>query len=116
MTNDTSLLLAIGLLVVLLLVVGWVGQLGQNRDALVVVIRAVTQLALVGFVIRAVILRPALAPLYLALMLTVAAYTSSRRIRGVRSALSRALMALLRCWIRGHAEAGPVSALIRWRV
>jgi hypothetical protein len=65
MTDDSALPLAIGLLVVLLLIVGWVGRLGQNRDALVVVIRAVAQLALVGIVIRAVILRPALAPLYL---------------------------------------------------
>jgi putative ABC transport system permease protein len=94
MTDDSALLLAIGLLVVLLLIVGWVGRLGQNRDALVVVIRAVAQLALVGFVIRAVILRPALAPLYLALMLTVAAYTSSRRIRGVRLAFPSALVAI----------------------
>jgi putative ABC transport system permease protein len=94
MTDDSSLLLAIGLLVVLLLVVGWVGRLRQNRDALVVVTRAVAQLALVGFVIRAVILRPALAPLYLALMLGVAAYTSSRRIRGVRRAFPSALIAI----------------------
>jgi putative ABC transport system permease protein len=94
MTDDSALLLAIGLLVVLLLIAGWVGRLGQNRDALVVVIRAVVQLALVGFVIRAVILRPALAPFYLALMLAVAAYTSSRRIRGVRGAFPSALIAI----------------------
>jgi putative ABC transport system permease protein len=94
MTDDSSLLLAIGLLVVVLLFVGWVGRLGQNRDALVVVVRAVGQLALVGFVIRAVILRPALAPLYLALMLGVAAYTSSRRLRGVRRVFPSALIGI----------------------
>jgi putative ABC transport system permease protein len=94
MTNGSSLLLAIGLLVGVLLAVGWVGRLGQNRDALVVIVRAVAQLALVGFVIRAVILRPVLAPLYLGLMLGVAAYTSSRRIRGVHHAFPSALIAI----------------------
>lgn len=94
MTGVPSLALAVALLIALLLAVGWVGRLGQNRDALVVVTRAVVQLSVVGFVIRAVILRPALAPLYLALMLAVAAYTSSRRIRGVRLAFPSALSAI----------------------
>jgi len=94
MTSVSSLAVAVAVLVVLLLIVGWVGRLGQNRDAVVVVARAVVQLALVGFVIRAVILRPALAPLYLALMLGVAAYTSSRRIRGVRRAFLASAIAI----------------------
>jgi putative ABC transport system permease protein len=94
MTGVHSLVLAVAVLIGLLLIVGRVGRLGQNRDALVVVTRAVVQLAVVGFVIRAVILRPALAPLYLLLMLGVAAYTSSRRIRGVRLAFPSALAAI----------------------
>jgi UDP-glucose/iron transport system permease protein len=94
MTGLPSLALAVALLVALLLAVGWVGRLGQNRDALVAVTRAVAQLAFVGFVIRAVILRPVLAPLYLALMVGVAAYTSSRRIRGVRLAFPSAVVAI----------------------
>ena len=94
MTDLSSLVLAVALLLVLLLVVGWVGQLRQNRDALVVVVRAIAQLAVVGFVIRAVIVRPALAPLYLALMVGIAAYTSSRRLRGVRRAFVSAVIAI----------------------
>ncbi|MGZ4597595.1 MAG: ABC transporter permease, partial [Actinomycetes bacterium] len=50
--------------------------------------------AVVGFVIRAVIVRPALAPLYLAVMVGVAAYTSSRRLRGVRSGFPSAAAAI----------------------
>ena len=94
MTDLPSLALAVALLLVLLLVVGWTARLGQNRDALVVVTRAVGQLAVVGFVIRAVIVRPALAPLYLALMVGIAAYTSSRRLRGVRRAFVSAVIAI----------------------
>ncbi|MGZ4590856.1 MAG: ABC transporter permease [Actinomycetes bacterium] len=94
MTGLPSLALAVAALLVLLLAVGWVGGLGQNRDALVAVGRAVLQLAVVGFVIRAVIVRPALAPLYLAVMVGVAAYTSSRRLRGVRSAFPSAAAAI----------------------
>ena len=94
MTGLPSLALAVGALLVLLLAVGWVGRLGQNRDALVAVSRAVLQLAVVGFVIRAVIVRPALAPLYLAVMVGVAAYTSSRRLRGVRSGFPSAAAAI----------------------
>jgi putative ABC transport system permease protein len=105
MTGVPSLAFAVAVLLVLLLAVGWVGRLGQNRDALVVATRAVVQLSIVGFVIRAVILRPALAPLYLTLMLCVAAYTSSRRIRGVRLAFPSALAAIA-------AGAVTVSAVV----
>jgi putative ABC transport system permease protein len=94
MTDQSSLALAVAVLLALLLLVGWAGGLGQNRDALVVVVRAVAQLAVVGFVIRAVIVRPALAPLYLVLMVGVAAYTSSRRLRGVPRAFSSAAFAI----------------------
>jgi putative ABC transport system permease protein len=94
MTDQSSLAIAVAVLLAVLLLVGWVGRLGQNRDALVVVARAVVQLAVVGFVIRAVIVRPALAPLYLTLMVGVAAYTSSRRLRGVQRAFSSAAFAI----------------------
>jgi putative ABC transport system permease protein len=94
MTDLPSLALAAGLLIVLLLAIGWIGRLGQNRDAVVAVGRAIAQLAVVGFVIRAVILRPELSPLYLALMVGVAAYTSSRRIRGVHRAYTSATVAI----------------------
>jgi putative ABC transport system permease protein len=95
MSGQLPLLVAVLILVVLLLLVGWVGRLGQNRDALVAVLRAIVQLALVGFVIRAVILTPPLAPFYLLLMVGVAAYTSSRRLRGVRIALPSAAAAIV---------------------
>ena len=94
MTDQSSLAIAVAALLALLLLVGWVGRLGQNRDALVVVVRAVVQLAVVGFVIRAVFVRPALAPVYLTLMVGVAAYTSSRRLRGVPHAFGSAAVAI----------------------
>ncbi len=94
MTDQSSLAIAVAVLLALLLLVGWVGRLGQNRDALVVVVRAVVQLAVVGFVIRAVFVRPALAPVYLTLMVGVAAYTSSRRLRGVPHAFGSAAVAI----------------------
>jgi putative ABC transport system permease protein len=89
-----SLVIAVAVLLALLLVVGLVGGLRQNGDTVVVVARAIVQLSVVGFVIRAVILRPALAPLYLVLMLCVAAYTSSRRLRCVRIAFPSAVAAI----------------------
>lgn len=63
------------------LVADQVGALGQRKDLVVVVVRAVLQIALVGLVIAAVFRTPALAPVYLAVMLVVATATSARRIR-----------------------------------
>jgi putative ABC transport system permease protein len=54
-------------------------RLGQARDLLVVTGRAVVQLVLVGLVLRLIFATPGLAPLYLGLMVVVAAFTSSRR-------------------------------------
>jgi putative ABC transport system permease protein len=90
----TRVAVAAVVLVVVLLVVAAVGRLGQNRDALVALVRAALQLALVGFVIRLVILTPALAPAYLAVMLVVAGWTSSRRLRSVRPAFASAVLAI----------------------
>lgn len=88
------LAIAVAALVAVLLAVGAAGRLGQQRDALVALARAVGQLTLVGFVIRLVLLRPALAPLYLLVMLAAAARTSSRRIRQVRGSFGRAAVAI----------------------
>lgn len=94
MTGLASLGVAAGTFLLILLVVGRLGRLDQNRDAIVAVLRAVVQLAVVGLVIRTVIRTPALAPLYLVLMLGVAAWTTSRRLRGVRVAFLSALAAI----------------------
>ena len=59
---------------------GRLWRLGQTRDVLVAVGRAVAQLAAVGLVIAAVFRTPALAPAYLAVVLAAASWTSGRRI------------------------------------
>jgi putative ABC transport system permease protein len=94
MSETTRLAVAAVALVIALLLVGKVGRLNQNRDALVALARAVVQLALVGFVIRLVILTPALAPVYLLVMLLAAAWTSSRRVRRLRSSFRCAILAI----------------------
>jgi putative ABC transport system permease protein len=73
--------LGIALLLGVALVADHVGALGRRRELVVVVVRAVVQIVLVGLVIAAVLRTPVLAPLYLAVMLTVASATSARRIR-----------------------------------
>lgn len=105
MTDLAATAAAAGLLVVALLAVGVLGRLGQNRDAVVAVVRAVVQLSLVGFVIRLVILTPALAPAYLAVMLLAAAWTSSRRLRGQPGAFPSAVSAIA-------AGAAVVTAIV----
>jgi putative ABC transport system permease protein len=78
------------LAVVLLLAVAVAGDraahLGQARQVLVAGLRAVVQLAVVGVVVAAVFRSPALAPLYLAVVLGAASWTSGRRL-GRRRAL-----------------------------
>jgi putative ABC transport system permease protein len=59
----------------------WAG-LGQGRHVLTAGVRAVVQLVVVGLVIAAVFRTPVLAPLYLAVMLGAASWTSGRRIGG----------------------------------
>jgi len=58
-----------------------VGRLGVRRDLLVATTRAVLQISVVGLVVAAVLRTPALAPVYLAVMLVAATATSARRIR-----------------------------------
>ncbi|MFD0481772.1 ABC transporter permease [Kineococcus sp. GCM10028916] len=60
--------------------VGHLGGLRQGRDVVVVVARAVVQIVLVGLVLGLVLRTPFLAPLYLALALGVASWTSARRL------------------------------------
>lgn len=105
MTEIAPLAAAVAALLVLLLVVGWAGRLGQNRDVLVVSARAVVQLFAIGLVLGAVLVRAALAPFYLGAMLLIAAQTSSRRLRGVRGAFPSCLAAI-------GAAVVPVAAVV----
>lgn len=78
--------------------------LGQGRQVVVAGVRAVVQLLAVGLVIAVVFRTPVLAPLYLAVMLAAAAWTSGRRLgRGARrTAVAAAAIA------SGAATAGAV--------
>ncbi len=94
MTALTRTGLAVALLAITLLAVGGAFGLGQNRDALAAMVRAVVQLSLVGFVIRLVILTPAFAVPYLLVMLLAAAWTSRRRVRDVPGSFGSACTAI----------------------
>jgi putative ABC transport system permease protein len=80
----TADLVSVGIAVLLLVGVAAVlaarTGLGLSRDMLVVTARAIVQLLAVGAVIRLVFATPALGPVYVAVMLGAAAYTSGRRI------------------------------------
>ena len=54
-------------------------RLAHTRDLAIVTARAIVQLLLIGVVLRLIFATPGLAPLYLVLMVAVAALTSSRR-------------------------------------
>ena len=73
--------LGVALLLGVALVADALGSLGRRRELAIVVVRAVLQLLGVGLVIAAVLRTPALAPVYLVVMVTVATATSARRIR-----------------------------------
>jgi putative ABC transport system permease protein len=78
------LVLALSVLVVIAGAAGrWRGT-GQSRDVLVVTVRAVLQLLAVGAVIGVVFSTPVLAPVYLAVMLGAASFTSARRLGALR--------------------------------
>jgi putative ABC transport system permease protein len=79
----TSLALAVTLLVAVAAGVGGWARLGQSRAVLSATGRAVVQLLAVGAVIGLIFRTPALAPLYLAVMLGTASATSARRLRQV---------------------------------
>jgi len=73
---------------------GWAG-LGQSKAVLTASVRALIQLLAVGAVITAVLRTPALAPVYLAVMVTAAAWTSGRRISRHRLAVPTAGLAIV---------------------
>jgi putative ABC transport system permease protein len=72
----------------------WAG-LGQARDVATATLRALVQLLAVGAVIGAVFRTPALAPLYLAVMLAAASWTSGRRLRRAPHAIPAAGLAIV---------------------
>jgi putative ABC transport system permease protein len=85
---------ALVLLVAIAVGVGTWARLGQGRAVVTATLRAVVQLALVGAVIGLVVRTPVLAPLYLAVMLGAASWTSGRRLRRAPGALPLALLAI----------------------
>jgi putative ABC transport system permease protein len=77
---------------------------GQARHMLAAGARAVVQLALVGLVVAVVFRTPVLAPLYLAVMVAAASWTSGRRLGGGRARFTTAAAAI----VAGAAIAGVV--------
>jgi putative ABC transport system permease protein len=73
--------LALLLLAGIAIGVGHLGGIRQGRDVVVVLARAVVQIVVIGLVLGLVLRTPVLAPLYLALALGVASWTSARRLR-----------------------------------
>ncbi|WP_432498771.1 ABC transporter permease [Kineococcus gypseus] len=83
--SSTALALAVVLLAALAVGAGRLGGLRQGREVVVATARAVVQVLAVGLVLGAVLRTPALAPLYLALALAVASWTSARRLGALRT-------------------------------
>lgn len=75
-----SLATALTVLVVIAAVVGGRARLGQSQAVLTATLRALVQLLAVGAVIGAILRTPALAPVYLLVMVSAAAWTSGRRL------------------------------------
>lgn len=89
-----SLAAALAVLVAVTVAVdAWAG-LGQARAVATATVRALVQLLAVGALIGVVFRTPALAPLYLGVMLGVAAWTSGRRLRRARRAVLAAAAAI----------------------
>ena len=80
-TTWRGLVAGLATLLLVALVATRLGALGRGRELVVVTVRAIVQILLVGLVIAAVLRTPALAPVYLGVMLVVATATSARRIR-----------------------------------
>jgi putative ABC transport system permease protein len=72
-------------------VIMWLGRIGDPRSFVLAAVRAVIQLAVVSFVIVAVLRSPWWTVLFVLVMFTVAVLTSARRIGTVRSAWRSAL-------------------------
>ncbi len=86
--------LAVALLLAVAVVVDRFAGLAQGRQVLTAGARAVVQLAVVGLVIAAVFRSPMLAPLYLAVVLSAASWTSGRRLGSDRRLLGFAAAAI----------------------
>jgi putative ABC transport system permease protein len=84
----------IGLVAVAALVGGW-ARLGQSRAVLTATVRAVVQLLAVGAVIGVIFRTPALAPVYLLVMVAAAAGTSGRRLHRAPLAVRTAAVAIV---------------------
>ncbi|WP_432487476.1 ABC transporter permease [Kineococcus sp. SYSU DK018] len=83
--TTTGLAAAVVLLAALAVGAGRLGGLRHGREVAVVCVRAVVQIAAIGLVLGAVLRTPVLAPLYLALALAVASWTSARRLGSLRA-------------------------------
>lgn len=88
-----SVAVAVAVLVAVTAVLAARTGLGLSRDVVVVSLRAIVQLLAVGAVIRLIFATPALGPVYVAVMLGAAAFTSSRRI-GTPGAIKAALVSI----------------------
>jgi putative ABC transport system permease protein len=75
--------------------VGARAGLGQSRAVLTATGRALAQLLAVGAVIGLILRTPALAPLYLVVMVAAAAWTSGRRLRPAGSSIPIAALAIV---------------------
>ncbi|GAB3277501.1 ABC transporter permease [Kineosporia babensis] len=90
-----ALAAALALLVAVAAGLGTWMNAGQLKAVVTATLRALVQLVAVGAVIAVVIRTPALAPLYLLLMVSVASWTSARRIANGTIALPAAASAIL---------------------
>jgi len=90
-----SLAAALVVLVGIAAAVGGWARLGQSRDVLTAALRALAQLLAVGAVIGVILRTPALAPLYLLVMVGAATWTSGRRLRRAPFAVPAAAAAIV---------------------
>ncbi|HKN50886.1 MAG TPA: ABC transporter permease, partial [Amycolatopsis sp.] len=79
-TFGPALVIVLVLLAVAAAAVVGLGELGSGRAVLLAAVRAVVQLAVISFVITAVLRSFPLTGLFVLLMFSVAAFTSARRI------------------------------------
>lgn len=89
MTGIAALAAALVLLAALAVGVGRLGGVRQGREVVVVTARALVQIVAVGLLLGLVLRTPVLAPAYLLLALTIASWTSARRLGPVVPGPSR---------------------------
>lgn len=80
-----GLVVCLAILLVIGLIAARVGRLGVGRDQAIAAVRAVVQLAVVSLVITAAILNPWGTAAFVALMFSVAVYTTARRVDALTS-------------------------------